>query len=63
MSKFLCAEIYVDNTSITFDKTYDYVIPQNMSDKIFVGQRVLIPFGRINKKRVGYVRKIKSCLF
>lgn len=62
MSKFLCAEIYVDNTSITFDKTYDYVIPQNMSDKIFVGQRVLIPFGRINKKRVGYVRKIKSCL-
>lgn len=51
----LAARIFLEKTTIAFDKPFDYLIPYDLSDKVFIGQRVLVPFGRANKKRQGVV--------
>ncbi len=56
-TKFL-ADVYVEKTNIYFDKTFSYSIPFDMSEKVFVGQRVLVPFGKGNRKRQGVIINI-----
>ncbi|MBQ8538281.1 MAG: primosomal protein N' [Ruminococcus sp.] len=56
----LIAGIAVDNTVYHFDKIFDYVVPQSLSNSITEGCRVLVPFGRGNKKRQGMVMYIKT---
>ena len=58
MKKFLCAQIYVEQTTVNFDKAFDYSVPFDMADRVFVGQRVVVPFGRGNRKRNGVIRRI-----
>ena len=56
----LIAGIAVDNTVYHFDKIFDYVVPDALSGEIKTGCRVLIPFGRGNKKRQGIVMNLKN---
>ena len=42
------AQIIVDNKCKETDKIYSYLIPEDMEIKI--GCRVIVPFGRSNKK-------------
>ena len=58
MSSDLTAEIAVENTAYSFDKPFSYLIPQNLLHKCKKGVRVLVPFGRGNKKRQGIVLNI-----
>lgn len=58
MKKFLCAKIYVEQTTINFDKAFDYSVPPDFADSVFIGQRVVVPFGRANKKRNGIIRDL-----
>ncbi|MBQ2675854.1 MAG: primosomal protein N' [Clostridia bacterium] len=58
MRKFLVAQVYVEQTTISFDKAFDYLIPFDMSENVFIGQRVTVPFGRANKKRQGIIADI-----
>lgn len=58
MKKFLCAQIYVEQTTVNFDKPFDYRVPCALADDVFVGQRVVVPFGRGNRKRNGIIRNI-----
>lgn len=51
----LIAEIAVENTTFSFDKPFSYVVPQHLERLIKVGMRVVVPFGRGNKKRQGIV--------
>lgn len=49
------ASIAVENTSYSFDKLFDYLIPEELIEKISVGCRVLVSFGNSKKKRQGFV--------
>lgn len=51
----LIAKIAVENTAYSFDKPFSYAVPQHLQSIIKVGMRVLVPFGRGNKKRQGIV--------
>ena len=39
---------------------YSYEIPQSLSDKVAAGKRVVVPFGRGNKKRIGLVFRVSG---
>lgn len=49
------ARVAVENTTCAFDMLYSYVIPDELADVICAGKRVVVPFGRGNKKRIGLV--------
>lgn len=56
--EFNVAKIAVSTAIYNIDKPYSYLIPKNFEDKILVGMRVLVPFGRGNKKVEGIVLKL-----
>lgn len=49
------AEIAVEKAAYSFDKAFDYIIPESMLKQAVPGVRVLVPFGRGNKKRQGII--------
>ncbi len=49
-----CAKVAVEKTVYSFDRLFDYGIPENMKT-IKPGCRVLVPFGRGSKPRQGIV--------
>ena len=51
----LIASVVLDNTSLAFDKAYDYCIPESLQASVFEGCRVFVPFGRANAKRQGMI--------
>lgn len=54
MSKSV-AKVAVDNTFFSFDTDYSYKIPTDFQDKMEIGSKVSVPFGRGNKLRDGIV--------
>lgn len=54
------AGIAVENTVYHFDKIFDYVIPEVFAEKAKPGCRVLVPFGKGNKKKQGMIFYIKK---
>ena len=56
----MIAEILIDSKAKELDKTFSYKIPEEMLEKIQIGSRVLVPFGRGKKIEEGYVIKIKE---
>lgn len=55
---FLTACVGVSKTTVSFDKLFNYAIPDEYSD-LEVGERVLVAFGK-GKKRIGIVLEIKN---
>lgn len=58
MSSDLVARIAVENTAYSFDKPFDYLVPKKLVDRCKAGMRVLVSFGRGNKKRQGVVLEV-----
>lgn len=56
----LIAGIAVDNTVYHFDKIFDYIVPDSLCSDVKAGCRVLVPFGRGNKKRQGIIMYLKN---
>lgn len=56
----LIAGVAVDNTIYHFDKIFDYVIPESCVPCAQIGCRVLVPFGRSNKKRQGIIMYLNN---
>ncbi len=54
----LIARTAVEKTLYSFDKPFDYIVPLFLKDRVFVGSRVLVPFGSGNKKRQAIVTKL-----
>lgn len=46
----LKALVAVSAASISFDKAFSYLIPESLAEKAVPGVRVLIPFGKGNRK-------------
>lgn len=49
------ANIIIDISHESVDRTFQYIIPERLTDSIRVGQQVYIPFGQGNRQRKGYV--------
>ena len=48
---FLIARVAADKTLYSFDRLFDYIIPDYLKNDAVPGKRVMIPFGSGNKKR------------
>lgn len=51
----LYAKIAVSAATYWIDRPYDYIVPQELSEKIKVGVRVYVPFGKGNRRSEGIV--------
>lgn len=49
------ADVIVDLSVEALDRTFQYIIPLELEDKISLGSRVTIPFGKGNRKLAGFV--------
>ena len=49
------AKIAVSAATYQIDKPYDYIVPQELADKILPGMRVMVPFSKGNRKTEGIV--------
>ena len=59
-SPTLIAKVAIEGADYYFDKLYDYIVPIEMKDEIFIGQRIIVPFGKGNKKKIGLILNIKE---
>lgn len=60
MDKKLFAEVIVANRCKETDRIYSYIIPKAMEEKVRIGSRVIVPFGKGNKQLEGYVIGVKD---
>ena len=49
------ADVIIDISHEKLDKTFQYEIPDSLTDKVEIGTQVVIPFGRGERKIKGYV--------
>lgn len=56
----MIAEIIINSNAKDLDRTFDYEIPEEMKDKIKIGNRVLVPFGNRKKVEEGFVIGFKE---
>lgn len=54
---FLIAKVALSNTSYNYDAEYSYAVPRRMQESIQTGVRVLVPFGKANRRRIGFVTR------
>lgn len=50
----MIAKIIVDNPSKALDKPFDYLVPEDLRDKIRIGSRVIVPFSSGNVETEGF---------
>lgn len=51
-------KVILNTKTLDLNKTFDYKVPHNLKDKVVLGSRVFIPFGRGNSKRDAFVLDI-----
>ena len=56
----LYADIIVDISHENLDHTFQYRIPGKLTDRVAIGSRVLIPFGKGNRQIAGFVLDISG---
>jgi primosomal protein N' (replication factor Y) len=49
------AKVAVESAAFSFDKAFDYIIPPELESAAKKGCRVTVPFGNVNKKRLGII--------
>lgn len=49
------ARVGVSGTSFAFDIAYSYAVPDDLRDTVCAGKRVIVPFGRGNRRRIAVV--------
>jgi len=49
------AEVIISITHKSVDRIFDYIVPERLETDLCVGMRVIVPFGKGNKKYEGYV--------
>jgi len=55
----MVAEVIINSIAKELNKSFDYIIPDNLISEIKIGNRVFVPFGR-QKKEEGFVINIKE---
>lgn len=59
MSSYVAA-VVIDQSTLSFDKQYDFAVPSDLIDSCSAGCRVIVPFGRGNTKRQGFVISVSK---
>ena len=54
------AEVIINNNARALNRVFDYEVPKDLEKEIFVGTRVLVPFGKTSKLYDGFVITLKS---
>lgn len=54
---FKVAKVAISCAAYYFDNEYSYCIPEHLFNEVEVGVRVIVPFGRGNKKSIGLVTR------
>ena len=54
------ARVAVSAAAYAFDKPYDYLVPDSLEERLSVGTRVIVPFGRGNRRCEGLVLAIRD---
>jgi len=54
------ADIIVDISNENLDKTYQYIVPDELEEYVIVGSLVVIPFGKGNREINGYVLHVSD---
>lgn len=57
---FDIAKIAIENTSYSFDTEFSYSVPESLSAECQAGKRVLVPFGRGNRRRQGIITELTN---
>ena len=56
----MIAEVIINRTARKLNKTFDYHIPSELEGIIFVGSKVIVPFGKTGKLEEAFVLGIKE---
>ncbi len=56
----MIAEVIIDSNVKKLNRKFDYKVPKNLEDIIYVGSRVLVPFGNKKTLEQGYVIALKE---
>lgn len=56
----MVAEVIINSSAKKLNRTFDYNIPKELEDMIFIGSKVLVPFGRFKSLEEAHVVKIKK---
>ena len=51
--------VAVSSATIAFDKPFSYLVPDRLVQYVQPGKRILVPFGKGNRKRVGLILSIE----
>ncbi|MBM7614514.1 primosomal protein N' [Alkaliphilus hydrothermalis] len=57
-SNYIIAQVIVDQNSHQTDRIFDYIIPAHLQQDICKGMRVVVPFGKGNKRLEAYILNI-----
>lgn len=55
----MVAEIIINSTAKSLNKTYDYLVPKELEKFLKIGTRVFVPFGK-QKEKEGYIVNLKE---
>ena len=58
MAEKMLARVAVSSVPYAADKLYTYRIPEELAEAAMPGKRVLVPFGRGNRRSEGFVLDI-----
>lgn len=59
MTDVLTADIGISGASYGYDIRYSYIVPEEFSEIAAAGERVIVPFGRGGRKRVGLILSVQ----
>ncbi len=54
----MIAAVAIEKTTLHFDRLFDYLIPEELENKVYPGIRVVVPFGSSNSKRQGMILSV-----
>ena len=54
------AGVALSHAAYSFDAEYSYLVPEKFVPRLDVGMRVLVPFGKGNKRVIGFVTKLEK---
>lgn len=60
MTRQVFANIIVDISHEKLDRTFQYIVPDGLRDRIHAGSVVMIPFGKANRMTKGYVLQLSE---
>ena len=56
----MVAEVIINTTAKKLNRTFDYNIPKELEQMIFIGSKVLVPFGKSKRLEEAHIVKIKE---